>query len=144
MMYNPYNYMNGTGQINGLTSPYSVSQPIQNLQQPLQQSLQSSGLIKVTGIDGAKAYQMPPNGITALFDSNDDIFYVKTTDGAGFPTIKTYKFTAIEETAKQEVSVNDFISRAEFEQFKTEVMNNGKQSISKRTNGKQDKPSNDE
>lgn len=143
-MYNPYNYMNGTGQINGLTSPYSVSQPIQNLQQPLQQSLQSSGLIKVTGIDGAKAYQMPPNGITALFDSNDDIFYVKTTDGAGFPTIKTYKFTAIEETAKQEVSVNDFISRAEFEQFKTEVMNNGKQSISKRTNGKQDKPSNDE
>lgn len=144
MMYNPYNYMNGTNSINGITPQYSMSQPLQNLQQPLQQTVPATGLIKVTGIDGAKAYQMPPNGITALFDSNDDIFYVKTTDGAGFPTIKTYKFTAIEETAKQEVSANDFISRAEFEQFKMEVMSNGKQSVSKRTNGKQDKPANDE
>lgn len=141
MYNNPYNYMNG---MSGITSPYSASQPLQNLQQPLQQSVQTTGLIKVTGIDGAKAYQMPPNSITALFDSNEDIFYVKTTDGAGFPTIKTYKFTVIEETAKQEVSANDFISRAEFEQFKMEVMSNGKQSVSKRTNGKQDKPANDE
>ena len=45
-------------------------------------------LIRVTGFDGAKAYQMPPNSSVALFDSNEDIFYVKTTDGAGFPTIR--------------------------------------------------------
>lgn len=51
-----------------------------------------STLTRVTGIEGAKAYQMAANSIVALFDSNDDIFYVKSTDGAGFPTIRTFRF----------------------------------------------------
>lgn len=86
---------------------------------------------------------MPPNSITALFDSNEDIFYVKATDGAGFPTIKTYQFAEISNPPKTEQVTGDFVSRQEFEEFKTEVMNHGKQSISKRTNGKQDKSAND-
>ena len=40
-------------------------------------------LIRVTGIDGAKAYQMRPNSAVALFDGAEDIFYLKSTDGAG-------------------------------------------------------------
>lgn len=51
-------------------------------------------LIRVTGYEGAKAYQMMPNSTVALFDGNDDIMYIKTTDGAGFATIKTFKFEA--------------------------------------------------
>ena len=47
-------------------------------------------LTRVTGIDGAKAYQMTPNSTVALFDNNEDIMYIKTTDGAGFPTIRTF------------------------------------------------------
>lgn len=45
------------------------------------------GFVYVTGLDGAKAYQMPPNSEMPLFDSTGDIMYIKTTDGAGFPTI---------------------------------------------------------
>lgn len=141
MYNNPYNYING---MNGISSPYSTSQPLQNFQQPLQQPVQPTGLTKVTGIEGAKAYQMPPNSVTALFDSGEDIFYVKSTDAGGFGTITAYKFTAMENKTNEQAVTGDFVSRAEFEQFKTEVMNNGKQSVSKRANGKQDKPANDE
>lgn len=40
-------------------------------------------LIRVTGMDGAKAYQMPPNSVVPLFDADNDIMYVKSTDGDG-------------------------------------------------------------
>ena len=47
----------------------------------MQQGMQ---LIRVTGMDGAKAYQMPPNSVVPLFDADNDIMYIKSTDGAGF------------------------------------------------------------
>lgn len=127
-MYNPYNYSPGINNIG--INPYMTTQPLQNNNMQPAVASQSNELIRVTGVDGAKAYQMPPNSITALFDSSEDIFYVKSTDGAGFPTIKAYQFTEIQEQAKQNVQMTDYISREEFEQFKQEVMNNGKQSVS--------------
>lgn len=83
------------------------------------------GLIKVTGLDGAKAYQMPPNSVAALFDANNDIFYVKSTDGAGFPTIRAFAFTPY----NMEQPNNEYVTRAEFNQLK-EAIFNAKQSIS--------------
>ena len=53
-------------------------------------------LIRVTGMDGAKAYQMPPNSVVPLFDADNDIMYVKSTDGTGFPTIRAFAFQPIE------------------------------------------------
>lgn len=101
----------------------------QNNQQFFQQE-PCQNLIRVNGIDGAKAYQMPANSTVALFDSNNDILYVKSTDGAGFPSIRTFSFTETKEEAKQVENI-DYISRKEFEEFKKELMNNGKQSISR-------------
>ena len=82
-------------------------------------------LIRVTGFDGAKAYQMPPNSSVALFDSNEDIFYVKTTDGAGFPTIRAFRFTPME----TQTPANDFVTREEFERLRQEVLSYGKQFV---------------
>ena len=62
-------------------------------------------LTKVSGLDGAKAYQMPPNSTAALFDAGADVFYVKRTDGAGFPTITAYSFTAIQQNAATDMYV---------------------------------------
>lgn len=107
-------------------NPY-YNQPMNN-QQFLPQE-QPQALIRVNGIDGAKAYQMPANSTVALFDSNNDIMYVKTTDGAGFPSIRTFSFSEIKQDTTQEIK-QDYISREEFEEFKKELMNNGKQSIS--------------
>ena len=108
-------------------SPYT--QPTQNpymdrlaqMQPPPQPR---DGLIRVTGMDGARAYQMPPNSAVALFDGGQDVFYVKTTDGAGFPTIRAYSFQPIEQA--QAMGANEYVTRAEFEQLK-EMIAHGKQ-----------------
>lgn len=109
-------------------------------QQNYQQE-QAQNLIRVNGIDGAKTYQMPANSTVALFDSNEDIMYIKTTDGAGFPSIRTFNFVEIKQNEKSGAS-QDYISRQEFEEFKKELMNNGKQSISRSKSNLNDKSSN--
>ena len=113
--------------------------PQMNNQQIFPQE-QPQNLIRVNGIDGAKAYQMPANSTVALFDSNEDVMYVKSTDGAGFPSIRTFEFT---EKLNEEGKSPDveYISREEFENFKKELMNNGKQSISRSKSNLTDKSS---
>ena len=100
--------------------PFQVQQP----QTPAQQ------LVKVSGLDGAKAYQMPPNSAAALFHESEDLFYVKTTDGAGFPTIRAFRFEPLEEPAAKTVEVEKYVTIDEFEAFKKEVLN-AKQSVRK-------------
>ena len=111
--YNPFAQMQG-----------SFSQTMMQPQYGGIQSQQS--LIRVTGIDGAKAYQMPPNSVVPLFDSDNDIMYIKSTDGAGFPTIKAFTFAPYEYT--QAPSRSEFVTRAEFEELKG-MIENGKQFI---------------
>lgn len=126
-------------------NPYASLMPQQNQyynqqmnnQQFLPQ-IQTQNLIRVNGIEGAKAYQMSANSIVSLFDANDDIMYIKSTDGAGFPSIRTFSFTEVKQDIKQEVK-QDYISRQEFEDFKKELMNNGKQSISRSKSNLTDK-----
>lgn len=84
-----------------------------------------NGLIRVTGIEGAKAYQMPPNSMAALFDSGSDVFFFKTTDGAGFPTIKAYSFTPVDINGN---GAGEYVTRKEFDELKGLIMN-GKQLI---------------
>ena len=115
--------------------------PQMNNQQIYSQQEQIQNLIRVNGIDGAKTYQMPANSTVALFDCNEDIMYIKTTDGAGFPSIRTFAFTEVKEQNKP-VQQIDYISREEFEEFKKELMNNGKQSIQRSKSNLTDKSSN--
>ena len=84
------------------------------------------GLIRVTGMDGARAYQMPPNSAVALFDGGQDVFYVKTTDGAGFPTIRAYSFAPLQEQAA--LQAPDYVTRTEFNELK-EMILSGKQPV---------------
>lgn len=86
--------------------PYNGYQPYgrQQYQQPV------NNLTRVTGIEGARLYQMPPNSTVALFDGNEDVFYVKATDGAGFPTIRTFRFEEVPQQAQQQP---DYVTRDE-------------------------------
>lgn len=118
--YNPnLNYM-------GQQNPYQVQTWGQTNQFAQQATAQQ--LIRVNGIEGAKAYQMPPNSTAALFDSNNDLMYIKITDGAGFPTIRTFAFTEYTTTQNSE-QANEYVTKSEFEKFKSEVLNYGKQFI---------------
>ena len=83
----------------------------QQAQPPTQQQ---TGLNRVTGIEGARAFQVPPNSVVPLFDDTQDVFYIKTTDSGGFPTLKGYRFTPIEDAPTQQAQG---LTRPEIEQI---------------------------
>lgn len=92
------------------------------MQPGMQQGMQ---LIRVTGMDGAKAYQMPPNSVVPLFDADNDIMYIKSTDGAGFPTIRAFAFQPVEDKPEP---VQQYVTRDEFDaamKHLREAINNG-------------------
>ncbi len=120
-------------------NPYSIMNQQMPMQNGYQNPMQNYGnippinqLIKVSGIEGAKAYSMPANSSVALFHESENIMYVKTTDGAGFPTISAFKFEEINQDTTASVDTSSFITRDEFYKVIGELKN-GKQSISNNT-----------
>ena len=115
MAYNPYMYMPN---YNGNNQYGYQNMPIVPYQQAPTQPV--NGLISVTGIEGAKAYQLPPNSSMPLFDQNNDYLYVKTTDAAGYPTIKTFRFEPYEQQIEV-MPIPDYVPRSEFEALSAKV-----------------------
>lgn len=114
---------------------YQYNNPYQNYPFPTNQGQ----LIRVNGIESARAYSVAPGSTMPLFDSNEDIMYIKSVDGSGFPTIRRFRFE--EENELTNEGASKYVTKEEFEVFKKEVLNNGKQSIQQSTNkAKQNKP----
>lgn len=106
-MYNPMGMPNRPGN-NVFSQPqYPMPQPAPyqpysnsyatRLQQMEQQMGQPQSTVPqmawVNGIEGAKAYILPPNSKIMLMDSDAPKFYVKETDGNGQPFgFKAYRF----------------------------------------------------
>lgn len=90
--------------------PTSFAQRVAGQNQPAQpQETPFDGLTRVTGMQGAKAYQMPSNSRVALFDDTEDIVIIKMTDGAGFPSYKRARLDWLPDEPE-----NDFMTRTEF------------------------------
>lgn len=86
-------------------------QQYQQYQQPV------NNVTRVTGIEGARAYQMPPNSVVALFDGGDDLFFFKTTDGAGFPTLRAFRFEEVDIGSLSGRQGQDYVTRDEIEEL---------------------------
>lgn len=90
-------YVPGPFPVNNAYTPL-----VPQIQQPVSQVIQpTSGpqLIRVNGIESAKAFQTVPNSTVALFDANEDVMYIKSTDASNFPSIRIFDFVE----RKQEV-----------------------------------------
>lgn len=88
--YNPY----------GAYNPYNYQQP-----------KQSSNLIFVNGIEGAKSYPMQPNQILMLLDSDNPIVYKKTANGYGQANIEAFDLVPIQEHKEEE----KYVLKSDFE-----------------------------
>lgn len=107
-------------------APYQSYQPYQSsyasrLQQMEQQMGQSTSTVPqmawVNGIEGAKAYVLPPNTKIMLMDSDAPKFYIKESDMNGQPSFKAYRF----EEDIQQIPQNNYVN--------PDVMNNMQQTI---------------
>ena len=70
-------------------TPVQQTMPQQQAQAPAV----SSGIIWVQGEAGAKSYQVAPNTAVQLWDSENQIIYLKSADANGIPSIKVLDYT---------------------------------------------------
>lgn len=94
-------------------------------------------IIFVQGETGAKAYQIPNNTTVLLMSSENNEFFIKTTDSSGFPTIRKFTFqehSTPEQQPKQcsyncqnnstaPLPLKDYVTQEEFNNFKKEILN---------------------
>jgi len=89
--------------------PYSYPPQMNQYPQPVQ-------LIGawVQGIEGAKGYQMPPNAVAVLLDSETEgMMYIKNTDGIGMSTLRSYKYTEHIEEPKKNPDLTEYVRKDE-------------------------------
>lgn len=106
--------------------PQYPTQPVQQMQVPTQPQPQANSIIWIQGEGAARSYLLAPNSSVVLFDSDEPMFYIKTADQTGMPNLRKFKFIEVvgdENTLKdtKELPENIYVTREEFEQFKTEL-----------------------
>ena len=79
-------------------NPYNRYAPVSPANAPISQFQTGGQIVRVNGYQGAQAYQMGANAAAVLFDANEDIFYKKITDGAGFASIEIYSYAPAQKT----------------------------------------------
>lgn len=99
------------------TQQEAVSPVIQGNTQGMNNGAQN-GIIWVQGEAGAKAYPIAPNTTVQLWDSEDQVIYLKSADASGMPSMKVLDYT-IRETGKAVKS--DYVTREEFEKAISEL-----------------------
>lgn len=73
----------------------------------------------VNGLEGAKAFQMLPNQMVLLMDSEKPYFYTKCSNNMGQSTIKIYKF---EEVPQQEEVRLEYATKQDLQEIKDLIM----------------------
>ena len=107
-----------------------TNQVIPNFMYPTNQNSQN-GIIWVQGETTAKSYPVEPSKSVLLMDSENPVFYIKSTDQSGMPLplrIFDYKERVQNNSDKVDNSSNekketqmDYVSRSEFEKFKDDI-----------------------
>jgi len=114
---------------NGFPATYQQYYPM--AQQPQIQSQQqqmtqqpNNGIIWVQGEAGAKSYLVAPNTTVQLWDSENQIIYLKSADASGMPSMKVIDYTirgANPQNNEILSDANKFISVDEFNALKSKI-----------------------
>lgn len=91
-----------------------IQQP-QVVQQP-QQSQQNNGIIWVQGEAGAKSYLVAPNTTIQLWDSENQVIYLKSADASGMPSMKILDYT-IRDGEQNQNNLNSHVEYVTKEDF---------------------------
>lgn len=96
--------------------------------QPTMQSQQAnnSSISWVQGEAGAKAYPVGAGNTVLLLDSENPVFYLKSTDNTGMPQpLRIFKFEEITgqsiNQSSQKIDLENYITREEFEELEYKI-----------------------
>lgn len=120
---------------NGFPQGYSYYQnqapPMQLVQAqmpPAQNNTLDNGIIWVQGEAGARAYLVPAGKSAMLMDSENSIFYIKTTDASGMPNalrIFDYKERSPQQVPKNDIAVAEqqvMTNSQEYEELEKQIV----------------------
>ena len=119
-MFNNYAnpYYTGYNGANFNANPYgspSVQFQPNSPQNGLQQATMPYAIEYVNGVEGAKAYLIPPNSTKLLMDSDGDYFYIKTANPQGQANVKIYKYEEVTQSANKDSAENKTVKYATME-----------------------------
>jgi len=89
MAYN--NYFPMTYPYVGFQAPQPQIPPQPQYRQQPQQPA-ANGIIWVQGMAGAKSYLLAPGQTAMLMDSENPVFYIKSADQSGMPTLRAFDY----------------------------------------------------
>lgn len=72
----------------------------------------------VNGLEGAKAFLVPPNGRVLLMDSDNPVFYMKTANAMGQTSIRTFKFEEVQDQPAPKV---DYVKQSDLTAFDVRI-----------------------
>lgn len=84
----------------------------------------NSGIIWVQGEAGAKSYLVAPNTTVQLWDSENQVIYLKSADASGMPSIKVIDYTVRSPQSTQDEkkeAEGKFISKDELNGLRDEL-----------------------
>lgn len=127
MAYNNYFPMNYQPYYQQYTQPMSQTQALTQNQQMVPQS--NNSIIWVQGEAGAKSYLVAPNTTVQLWDSENQVIYLKSADASGMPSMKTldYKIREAVHPQQQTQTINspmptaDYVTRDELVAFEAQI-----------------------
>jgi hypothetical protein len=106
---------------------YGTQQMAQNASQMAQAAQQTpaTGIIWVQGEAAAKAYPVAAGQSVQLMDSEESVFYIKSTDTSGMPQpLRVFDYTernnAHNSRLTESKQSDDYVSRKEFEALRDE------------------------
>ena len=83
---------------------------------PQAQNNAQTGIIWVQGVEGAKAYPVGAGNNVLLMDSEESIFYIKSTDPSGMPMpLRAFKYSEIGEQKAEQIDMSGYVTKEELE-----------------------------
>ena len=108
--YCPTSYQPLNPAFSNVSQGYNPVTPVAN--QP------TNSIVWVQGVEGAKAYPVGAGNSALLMDSEESVFYIKSTDASGMPSpLRVFSYE--EQTGERPVS--DYVTRAELEKRLAEL-----------------------
>jgi hypothetical protein len=120
------NNFNQPNQRQQFSSPYF--NPVQGVSTP------TNNILWVNGIEGAKAWQLNPNSMAILLDSETEgKMYIKVSDNIGMSSLRIFNYTeeipSKNTTINNDLDLSQFVRKDELSQLIKELLNN-EQSVS--------------
>ena len=101
-------------------------------------STSTNNIVWVQGVEGAKAWQLNPNSMIMLLDSEaEGKMYIKVSDNIGMSTLRIFEYTEVTpqtssgqaDTTKQNLDLSQYVRKDELNQLVKELVDN-EQSVS--------------